>query len=143
MITTAKLRSHLLRLNILFIATVLVPTAIAILYFGFLASDVYVSESKFVVRSPDKPSASGLGVLLKTAGFSNAGDEIFAAHEYVKSRDALRELNKNRAVEKSYSDPSISIFDRFNALGLDGSFEDLFDYYTDRVKIDYSPTASI
>ena len=107
----------------LIIATVLVPTAIAILYFGFLASDVYVSESKFVVRSPDKPSASGLGVLLKTAGFSNAGDEIFAAHEYVKSRDALRELNKNGAVEKSYSDPSISIFDRFNPLGLDGSFE--------------------
>ena len=143
MISTAKLRSQLLRLNILFIATVLVPTAIAILYFGFLASDVYVSESKFVVRSPDKPSASGLGVLLKTAGFSNAGDEIFAAHEYVKSRDALRELNKNGAVEKSYSDPSISIFDRFNPLGLDGSFEDLFDYYTHRVKIEYSPTASI
>ena len=143
MISTAKLRSHLLRLNILFIATVLVPTAVAILYFGFLASDVYVSESKFVVRSPDKPSASGLGVLLKSAGFSNAGDEIFAAHEYVRSRDALRELNKNGALEKAYSHPSISIFNRFNPFGLNGSFEDLFDYYNNKVAIEYSPSESI
>ena len=143
MISTVKIRRHLLRLNLLFIGTVVVPTAIAIAYFGFLASDVYVSESKFVVRSPDKPAASGLGVLLKSAGFSNAGDEIFAAHEFVKSRDALRELNKNDAVEKAYGDTRISIFDRFNPLGLDGSFEDLFDYYTSRVKIEYSPSSSI
>jgi capsular polysaccharide transport system permease protein len=143
MISTVKIRRHLLRLNLLFVGTVVVPTAIAIAYFGFLASDVYVSESKFVVRSPDKPAASGLGVLLKSAGFSNAGDEIFAAHEFVKSRDALRELNKNDAVEKAYGDTRISIFDRFNPLGLDGSFEDLFDYYTSRVKIEYSPSSSI
>ena len=142
-ISTVKVRRQLQRLNLLFVGTVIVPTAAAILYFGFLASDVYVSESKFVVRSPDKPASSGLGVLLKTAGFSNAGDEIFAAHEYVKSRDALRALNRNGAVENAYAAPGISIFDRFNALGLDGSFEDLFNYYLKRVKIEYSAASSI
>ena len=131
------------RVDRLFLLTVVVPTALAILYFGLFASDVYISESRFVVRSPDKPAASGLGVLLKSAGFSNAGDEIFAAHEYVQSRDALKELNRNDAVVRSYGNSAISIFDRFNPLGLGGSFEDLYDYYTGKVGIEYATTSAI
>ncbi len=91
------------RLNPLFLATVVVPTIAATIYFGLLASDVYISQSQFVVRSPDKPAASGLGVLLKSVGFSNAGDEIFITHDFVRSRDALRLLNRDHAIEKSYS----------------------------------------
>ena len=129
--------------NWLFLLTVLLPTALAILYFGLFASDVYVSESRFVVRSPDKPASSGLGVLLKSAGFSNAGDEIFAAHDYVRSRDALRDLNRENAVAIAYGKSGISIFDRFNPLGLNGSFEDLYDYYLGKVRVDYATTSSI
>ena len=72
----SKARLLLRRLNLLFVATVVLPTLLATAYFGFLASDVYVSQSQFVVRSPDKPAAAGLGILLKSVGFSNAGDEI-------------------------------------------------------------------
>ena len=131
------------RIDRLFLLAVVAPTALAILYFGLFASDVYVSESQFVVRSPDKPAASGLGVLLKSAGFSNAGDEIFAAHEYVRSRDALKELNRDDAVVNSYGNSGVSIFDRFNPLGLDGSFEDLYHYYRGKVRVDYATTSSI
>jgi capsular polysaccharide transport system permease protein len=123
--------------------TVILPTVLATLYFGLLASDVYVSESQFVVRSPDKPAMSGLGVLLKSTGFSNSGDEVFAAQDYVRSRDALRALNRNSAVERAYGDHGISIFDRFNPFGLNGSFEDLFDYYGKRVAVQYDTTSSI
>ena len=96
-----------------------------------------------MVRSPDKPAASGLGVLLKSAGFSNAGDEIYAAHEYVKSRDALKELIRNDAVVRSYGNSAISIFNRFNPLGLGGSFEDLYDYYGGKVGVEYATTSAI
>src|SRR5688500_17026496 len=65
----------------LFLLTVFLPTTCAILYFGLFASDVYVVESRFVVRSPEKTSTSGLGVLLKSAGFANAGDEVYAAQD--------------------------------------------------------------
>ena len=51
----------------LFWLTVVVPTVLATLYFGFLASDVYVSESRYVVRSPEKPQKGGLGLLLGSA----------------------------------------------------------------------------
>lgn len=129
--------------NRLFLLTVVAPTALACVYFGFLASDVYVSEAQFVVRSPDKPATSGLGVLLKSVGFSNAGDEIFATQDYVKSRDALRGLNRNNAVEVAFTRPGIFLFDRFNPFGWNASFEDLYDYYLDKISIENDATSSI
>ncbi len=131
------------RLNWLFLVIVVVPTSLAAIYYGALASDVYVSESQFVVRSPDKPSASGLGILLKSVGFSNAGAETFATQDYVVSRDALRDLNRRNAVEEAYTRPGISLFDRFNPFGMNGSFEDLYDYYSDKVGIENDSTSSI
>jgi capsular polysaccharide transport system permease protein len=128
---------------LLFALTVIVPTFAAILYYGFIASDVYVSESQFVVRSPDKPTTSGLGVILKTAGFSNAGDEVYSAQSYVLSRDALRAINRNNSFRNAYSGPSISLLDRFNSLGFGGSFEDLYRYYRKEVSIQHDSTSSI
>jgi capsular polysaccharide transport system permease protein len=127
----------------LFLLLVALPTFAAILYFGVFASDVYISESRFVVRSPDKPSSSGLGVLLKSAGFSNAGDEIFAAHDYVLSRDALRELNRNQAVRTIYASDKVSIFDRFGGPFQRDSFEHLYKYYLKKVSVDYDTSSSI
>ena len=129
--------------KIIFALTVVLPTILAILYYGFIASNVYVSESQFVVRSPDKPTTSGLGVILKTAGFSNANDEIYSAQAYVFSRDALRAINRNEAFRTAYSRPSISFFDRFNPTGLFGSFEDLYLYYRNKVVIEHDTVSSI
>ena len=129
----------------LFVAVVVAPTALAILYFGLFASDIYVSESKFVVRSPEKPAASGLGVILKTAGFANAGDEIYAAQSYAVSRDALRAINRDGAFERAFTRPHISIFDRFNPLGSkwSGSFEYLYKLYQGKVRVSNDSTSSI
>lgn len=130
-------------LNPLFILTVAIPTLLAVLYFGLFASDIYISESRFVVRSPDKPAATGLGVLLKSAGFSNAGDEIYAAQDYVLSRDALAALNRSGRVAAAYGSNSISVFDRFDPLGTSGSFEDLYKYYKKKVGVEHNTSSSI
>lgn len=127
----------------LFIVVVILPMIASTLYFGFLASDVYISESKFVVRAPDKPASTGLGIILKTAGFANAGDEIYAAQSYAVSRDALRAINRNGAFEAAYSRPEISPFDRFNSLGLHHSFEDLYRYFTGKVSVQNDSSTSI
>lgn len=122
--------------------TVIIPTAIACLYYGVFASDVYISESRFVVRSPDKPSTSGLGVLLKSAGFSNSGDDIYVVQNYVKSRDALKTMNNKSFISNAYSNQKISMFDRFNPIGWDGSFEDLYKYYQGKVDIQHETVSS-
>lgn len=138
-----RLPSRLRRVNPLFLVTVVLPTLLAVLYFGLFASDVYVSQSQFVVRSPDKPSTNGLGVLLKSVGFSSSGDEIFVAQKYVQSRDALKAVNEGNFVRNAYSRKDISIFDRFNSLGWNGTFEDLYDYYRKRIGVEHDTTSAI
>ncbi|NML92245.1 hypothetical protein [Novosphingobium olei] len=140
---TNKFPNLFKKVDWLFLLTVVLPTALAVLYYGFLASDVYVSESRFVIRSPEKPASSGLGVILKTAGFANAGDETQAAKFYIGSRDALKAINRNGDVAKSYSDHSISIFDRFNPLGTGGSFEDLHNYFNNKIGADFDSGSAI
>lgn len=135
----AKLRG----INRLFAVTVAIPTTVAILYFGLFASDTYISESRFVVRSPEKGVSSGLGALLKGSGFSNAGDEVYAAHDYVISRDALRELNRGDQFAKAYGANSISAFDRFGGLWSSTGFEDLFRYYGKKVEVEYDSSSAI
>jgi len=127
----------------LFIFLVVIPTMCSIIYFGLCASDVYVSEARFVVRSPDKPASSSLGILLKGAGFSNSGDEIFAAQDYIMSRDALAALNADGSFRRAYSNANLSFFDRFNTSWTGSTFEDLFKYFKTKVKVEHDSTSSI
>jgi capsular polysaccharide transport system permease protein len=128
------------RSDFLFLAVVVVPFMVAIAYFGFLASDVYISESQFVVRAPEKSAPTALGAILQTAGFTNADEEVSAAQSFAVSRDALKAIDRNDAFRKAYTRPDISILDRFNPLGIWGSFEDLYQYFQGKVtlRIDHS-----
>lgn len=127
----------------LFLVTVVLPTLVAVIYFGFLASDVYISQSKFVVRSPDKPAVSGIGVLLKTAGFSNASEELYATQAFIRSRDALTGLNEGDYFRNAYGKDDISVFDRFGSFDWVPSFEDLYAYYQKKINVQYDSTSSI
>lgn len=131
------------KLDRLFVALVIVPTLLSTAYFGLIASDVYISESRFVVRSPERKPSTGLGLALAGAGFANSGEEANAAEAFVSSREALRRINNEGAFASAYSRPSISLFDRFNPLGLSGSFEDLFKYYEDKVLLEADVTTGI
>jgi len=131
------------RLGLLFILTVALPFSVAVLYFGLFASDVYLSESQFVVRSPEKQTPAGLGLLLRSTGIGSAGDENLAAQQFLQSRDSLRELNRDNAVAKAYGRSEISVFDRFDPLGWDGTFEDLYSYFTKHVQIEAETSSSI
>jgi capsular polysaccharide transport system permease protein len=133
----------LLGLGRLFVFLVVIPVTCSIIYFSLFASDVYVSESRFVVRSPDKPTSGSLGILLKGAGFSSAGDEVFAAQDYITSRDALVALNAGGSFQRAYSSHNTSLFDRFDTLSTGSTFEDLFKYFKTKVKVERDSTSSI
>ena len=132
-----------MRINRLFLLTVAVPTALALVYFGLMASDVYISESRFVVRSPDRQVATGLGALLKGAGFSRAQDDSYTVHDYILSRDALKEINDKLGVAKAFASSSVDLFSRFGALDFDNSFEALHRYYQKRVNVQQDTASSI
>lgn len=127
----------------LFASTVIVPTLIASIYYGMIASDIYISESQFVVRAPDKPTVSGLGAMLQSTGLSSAHDDVYTARDYILSRDALTSLDHNLSYRKLYSDSNADSFSRFNGFGLDNSFEALFKYYQKQVGITVDSQSSI
>lgn len=134
---------RLKKISPLFLFTVIIPTLLAIIYFGFIASDVYISESRFTVRSPEKSTPTGLGALFRSSGFPNAGDEVYAAQDYVQSRDALMALNDKNAFLQAYSAPSISVFNRFPGILGGSKFEDLYEYYQKKVDVRYETSSSI
>lgn len=135
--------ANLKRMGPLFWLTVVAPTLLATLYFGLLASDVYISESRYVVRSPEKPKKGGIGLLLGSAGFSTASEEVRAAQGFIESRDALRAIDKDGFARNAWGSDAISMFDRFNPLGLSDSFEDLYRYYGSKVAAQYDPETGI
>lgn len=134
---------HLVRRHALFLITVVIPVLLSVLYYGLIASDVYVSESKYLVSSPEKQTTAGLGMILRSAGFSQASEEVYAVRDYAQSRDALRALNEKSAIYRAYTLPHISLFDRFSSIGSKQSFEDLFKYYGKKVKIEHDSSTSI
>lgn len=129
----SRIKSFFFRINRLFLLTVAFPTISAAFYYGLIASDVYISESRFVVRSPEKQATSGLGVLLKSAGFSKSQDDAYAVHDFMQSRDALQQLNEKLGLSKLFADKSIDRTSRFAGLDWDESFEAFHKYYQKRV----------
>lgn len=131
-------------LNWLFIFTVIVPFLLSLLYFGQIASDVYISESRFVVRSPDRQPASPLGMLLKGTSFSSSQDDTYTVQDFMLSRDALRSLDDKLAVGKAYASKDVDIFSRFAGIEWwDTSFEALHLFYQNKVQIQLDTTSSI
>lgn len=125
---------HFKFMSPIFLVTVVVPTLIAVLYFGLLANDVYVSEARFVVRSPSKPSISPLGAVLRGGSLTGVSDENNAVIEYLQSRDALTHVDGNGLVRKAYSKPGIFWFDRFG--GTSGTTqEQLYRYFSTKVTV--------
>jgi capsular polysaccharide transport system permease protein len=134
-----------LRRHFLFVLIVLLPTCCAVVYYGLIASDVYVSESRFLVRSPQHQAPSGLvGQLLQSTGLTpHAQDDTYSVRDYILSRDALKELDQKLDMRKVYSNPDINLIDRFPGLWLNRSFERFYLYYGKHIGVEYDPVSSI
>ena len=138
-----RAQSRLRRLDRLFLLAVVVPTLLATLYYGLIASDIYVSESRFVVRSPQRQTETGLGALLQGAGFSRSQDDTFSVQDFMLSRDALRNLENRLHLSSLFSAHTIDPFSRFAGIDPDNSFEALHRYYQKHVAVNMDSSSSI
>ncbi len=130
-------------LNRLFLLSVVLPTTISIIYFGLMKSDIYISESHFIVRSPDRQAQTALGAIFQGAGFSRSLEDIYSVHDFMRSRYAVQNINAKMNLRKAFTKPEIDFFSRFNPLGLDNSLEALFRYYQKHIAIDLNTLSSI
>lgn len=114
-----------------FIICVIVPTLLAAAYYGVFASDIYISESRFVIKSPDqkRSSSSTLANLIQTTGLSGGQEQTNEVLAYVQSRDALKALEENPGLKDRVSGSHADFLSRFPKPFGDDSFEDLYKYY--------------
>lgn len=122
---------------------VIIPTFVLTIYYGLIASDVYISESKFVIRSPDKQSVSGLGVMLKSIGFNSSQDDSYVVRDYLTSRDAVKVLDKDLAIKQKYSDSNIDSVSRFGTFFQKDTFENFYQYIIKKIEVNYDTLAAI
>lgn len=115
----------------LFYVFVVLPTLLATIYFGFVASEIYISESRFVIKSPDQKRAqiSTLANLIQTTGLSGGQEQTNEILGYVRSRGALAGLVRKADIRAKYDLPGVDFMSRFPQPLSDGSFESLFRYY--------------
>src|SRR2546430_15007751 len=83
--------SDWLRKRIWFVIFVIFPIILAAFYYLLMASDIYVTESRFVVKSPDqkRPQLTSLANLIQTTGLSGGQEQANEIFEFVRSRDAV------------------------------------------------------
>lgn len=101
------------RRHLMFIILVALPMGLATLYFGVIAADQYVSETRFIVRSSASDDAGNLAALMQNQKLSRAVDETYAVNEYVVSRDAVDLLVRKHHLRAILSRPEADIFNRF------------------------------
>jgi capsular polysaccharide transport system permease protein len=139
-----RLGQRVAKLNRLFIFVVIVPTALAGIYFGLIAHAVYLSESQFVVRHSSRQAASGIGSLLQGTGLTPGSDDVYSVQSFILSRDALAKLEQQLQLRKSFATRDPDLIRRFPALNGDQSFEALLLFYRRHVvDIDLDSTSSI
>lgn len=110
---------------------VILPSLLATLYYGVIAADIYVSESRFVIKAPDRQqsSGSGLGSLLQSTGLGSREAQASEILGYLKSRDALSDLSERVDVREAFGSSEADPLSRFPLIYQSDSFEDLYEYY--------------
>ncbi len=134
---------RLTKTRLMFLLVVVLPTALAALYFGLIASDRFVSEATFVVRSAKSPLGGGLGSLLQMVGISRSDDDTYSVQEYMLSRDAVAALSKRLALRDMFNRPEADFAARYPNALYGTSDEELFQYYKSRVEAVYSRTTAL
>ena len=96
----------------IFACVVLLPTVAVFLYYLLWASPMYVSQTRFAIRSADS-SGGGLDIasaLLRSS--SSTGADAHIVVEYIQSLDIIHDIDKELGVDLHFSDKGHDVFSR-------------------------------
>jgi len=120
-----------------FMATVVLPFLASAVYFFLIASEQFVSESRFVIKAPNQRSGqiSSFANLIQTTGLSAGQEQAEQVIDFVRSRSALQKLAAQFPVKNAYGNDGVDFISRFPRAWEQDAFEDLYDYYRTKVDI--------
>ncbi len=124
---------------VLFVICFLIPTLAAIAYYGLIAADRFVIESRFALRpalgSVDKASPDQVGTNSGSPVKQMIAQDSLIATNYITSRPMIETIEKTYPLREMFSRPGVDYFSRFNP---EKPIEKLVKYWHNRVhtKID-------
>lgn len=118
------------------------PTLLAVVYFGFIASDVYVSESRFAIKSSKGGGPStGLEALVSVPIVSGGGgSEILVVTDFSESQDMMLMIQEQLDIKSHYSSDSIDLLSRLSG---DATVEAMLDYFREHVHMFRDSTSDV
>ncbi|PRE86558.1 ABC transporter permease [Burkholderia multivorans] len=131
--------------NRLFLGMVVLPMILAIVYYGFLARNRYVSTSQVVVHkvgSSDDAAASqisGLAVLMGGGALSSSAETLYV-REFIVSQDMLNILQNKLQWSQHYSGYTR---DLWYYLSPNASREEMLKYYQKMVRAQYDESTGL
>jgi len=105
--------------------------AVAVIYFGLIASDRYVSRAELVVKQADQIKMLPDALSMLGIGGSNHED-ILLIQDYLKSPDLLSKLDKELGLKAHYQSHKVDYFSRLPA---DVSREQFIEYYRNHLTL--------
>ncbi|MEQ8326829.1 MAG: hypothetical protein RIC34_12420 [Parvibaculum sp.] len=126
--------------RLLFVGIVIVPSVLAIIYYGFWASDRYVSTSLMTVRTSDSQLVSTFDGLLGSLGGQTGLVDGYVVEEYIQSHEIARKLQESVDLRSIYSADEADYWSRLDP---DVTFEDFFSYYLSRIDVYFDSEANV
>ncbi|MEO1238747.1 MAG: capsule biosynthesis protein [Pseudomonadota bacterium] len=117
---------------------ILLPTILAGIYYGAIATKMYATKSEFVIQQADGQQG-GMGGLLGGTGFATSQDSI-VVQGYLQSREAMLRLDEDHGFIEHFSGDDI---DFINRLDPDSTNEDAYKLYKKQVTIGYDPADGV
>jgi len=118
-----------------------IPTLIAAVYFGAIASDIYVSESRFSIRSSNSGgSGGGIAAFLASPIISAGGQDMMVIADYVKSQDMLSRVQNHMNLRAHYASNEIDALARLKE---DATSEELLEYFSRQVVLLHDSSSDV
>ncbi len=113
--------------------------AIAVIYFGLIASDRYVSRAQLVIKQADQIKMLPDALSMLGLGGSNHED-VLLTQDYLQSPDLLAKLDKELGLKAHYQSHKVDFFSRLSS---NVSQEEFIEYYHNHLTLRLDDTSGI
>ena len=135
----AERRRRLSLGSLSFAAVVVLPMALAAVYYFLIAADQYVAEFRFALRSAEPAPAEFGGLLPLDVASAPAAADSYIVVQYIRSRAMVDDLGRTLDLRNIYATP---LADWPARLHPPVSIEQLVDYWQGQVEAFFDPTIS-
>ncbi len=123
-----------------FLLWVGIPTLLGGIYLGFVATDLFQSESRYVIQTANGATSISLDSILGELPGNGSDRDALAVRDYILSRDVLRRLDREHGFIAHFRNAEV---DWFTRIGPDESFEDIYKYYLTKVGVQYDNQSGV